>query len=344
MTTTHSVPRVTIGRSGITTSQLSLGTWGIGKAAAAATIGDDETIITVLEAAFDAGITYLDSADMYENEDRLGRLLKEVRNKPDDLLIATKYGHGKPFTADGVRRAVEQSLASLELETIPLMMLHDPRGEEDMAEVFGAGGALEGLRALQSEGLVGAIGVATGTMQPLHAAVDSDEFDVIQFPRLYTLVNRAAKTSGLLEKARAKGIGTQLAAPFTGNILATGVRGVDKPLYAYWPAQPEVIEAVGRMQDRADELGITIAQAAVAYVATEPLIDVAVIGVRTPGEVEQNVESLFTGVSRDDLDSIADAGAVDESLMGGPDFVWPFPLDRVPDELKDVVSKNAGHK
>jgi hypothetical protein len=30
--------------------------------------------------------------------------------------------------------------------------------------------------------------------------------------------------------------------------------------------------------------------------------------------------------------------------MGGPDFVWPFPLDRVPDELKDVVSKNAGHK
>jgi len=344
MTTTHSVPRVTIGRSGITASQLSLGTWGIGKAAAAATIGDDETIITVLEAAFDAGITYLDSADMYENEDRLGRLLKEVRNKPHDLLIATKYGHGKPFTADGVRRAVEQSLASLELERIPLMMLHDPRGAEDMAEIFGSGGALEGLRALQAEGLVGAIGVATGTMQPLQAAVDSDEFDVIQFPRLYTLVNRAAKSSGLLEKARAKGMGTQLAAPFTGNILATGVRGVEKPLYAYWPAQPEVIEAVGRMQDRADELAITIAQAAVAYVASEPLIDVAVIGVRTPSELDQNVESLFTGVSRDDLESIADAGIVDEALMGGPDFVWPFPIDRVPDELKDVVSKNAGHK
>ncbi|GAA1466305.1 aldo/keto reductase [Microbacterium thalassium] len=335
--TSERVPRVEIGSTGIRTSQLSLGTWGIGKAAAAATIGDDETIISVLEAAFAAGITYLDSADMYENEERLGKLLTEVPNVPDDLLIATKYGHGKPFTADGVRRSVEQSLAALSLERIPLMMLHDPRNDEDMAQVYGAGGALAGLRALQDEGLVGAIGVATGTMAPLQSAVDSGEFDVIQFPRLYTLINRAAKTSGLLERAREKGMGTQLAAPFTGNILATGVRGVDKPLYAYWPAQPEVVEAVGRMQDRTDELGVTIAQAAVAYVATEPLIDVAVIGVRTPGELEQNVASLHTGLPRDQLESIADAGAVDEHLLGGPEFVWPFPVDRAPEELKDVV-------
>lgn len=332
------VARVSIGATGITTSQLSLGTWGIGKAAAAATIGDDETIVAVLEAAFDAGITYLDSADMYENEDRLGRLLRDVRHKPDDLLIATKYGHGKPFTADGVRRAVEQSLSALELDSIPIMMLHDPRNDDDMDQVLAPGGALEGLRLLQDEGLVGAIGVATGTMAPLQRAVDSGEFGVIQFPRLYTLVNRAAKTSGLLEKAREKGMGTQLAAPFTGNILATGVRGVDKPLYAYWPAQPEVVEAVGRMQDRTDELGVTIAQAAVAYVVTEPLIDVAVIGVRSPREVQQNVASLSTGLSRDELESIADAGAVDERLLGGPDFVWPFPLDRVPEELEDVVN------
>ena len=334
-----SVPRVQIGSTGIETSQLSLGTWGIGKAAAAATIGDDETIISVLEAAFDAGINYLDSADMYENEGRLGRLLTQVRNKPEDLVIATKYGHGKPFTADGVRASVEQSLSLLSLESIPLMMLHDPRNDEDMDIVFGPGGALEGLRRLQDEGLVGSIGVATGTMRPLDRAVDSGEFDVIQFPRLYTLINRAAKTSGLLDRAREKGMGTQLAAPFTGNILATGVRGVDKPLYAYWPAQPEVVEAVGRMQDRTDELGVTIAQAAVAFVASEPLIDVAVIGVRSPQELEQNVASLNTGLTRDQLESIAEAGAVDEHLLGGPDFVWPFPAERAPEELKDVVNK-----
>lgn len=333
------VPRTTIGSTGIETSQLSLGTWGIGKAAAAATIGDDEQTIAVLEAAFAAGVSYLDSADMYENEERLGRLLREVRGVPDDLLIATKYGHGKPFTADGLRASVERSLAHLGLESIPLMMLHDPRDDDDMAQIYAPGGALEGLRRLQDEGLVGATGVATGTMLPLDSAVDSGEFDVIQFPRLYTLANRAAKTSGLLDRARAKGMGTQLAAPFTGNILATGVRGVAKPLYAYWPAQPELVEAVGRMQDRADELGVTIAQAAVAYVATEPLVDVAVIGVRSPQELDQNVESLHTGLTRAQLESIADVGAVDERLLGGPDFVWPFPLDRVPEELKEMVGR-----
>lgn len=335
--TDHRVPRAAIGRTGLTTSQLSLGTWGIGKAAAAATIGDDEATVAVLESAFAAGINYLDSADMYENEERLGRLLGEVSNKPEDLVIATKYGHGKPFTADGVRASVEGSLAALHLETIPLMMLHDPRNDEDMDTILGPGGSLAGLRRLQDEGLVGAIGVATGTMRPLERAVDSGEFGVIQFPRLYTLINRAAKTSGLLQRAREKGMGTQLAAPFTGNILATGVRGVENPLYAYWPAQPEAIEAVGRMQDRADELGVTIAQAAVAYVVTEPLVDVAVIGVRSPQELDQNVASLHTGLSRADLESIAEAGAVDERILGGPDFVWPFPVDRAPQELKDVV-------
>ena len=337
MSTTAKVPHVALGSTGIEVSKLALGTWGIGKAAPDASMGDDDQLIVdVLEASFAAGINYLDSAEMYQNEERLGRLLTQVSNVPSDLVIASKFGRDD-FTGDSFRRSVERSLRELNLEKLPLMLIHDPRGEEDMAVALGKGGAVEALRKLQDEGLVGAIGVATGTLPPLQQAVDSGEFDVIQFPRLYTLVLRAAKTSGLLEKAKAKGMGTMLAAPFTGNILATGVRGVENPLYAYWPAQPEVVDAVGRMQDRADELGITIAQAAVAYVATEPLLDLVVQGVRSPRELEMNVESLHLGVSRADLESIADAGTVDERLMGGPDFVWPFPKDRVPEQLKDVV-------
>jgi Predicted oxidoreductases (related to aryl-alcohol dehydrogenases) len=331
------VPRVALGSTGLEVSKLALGTWGIGKAAPDASMGDDDRLIVdVLEAAFAAGINYLDSAEMYQNEERLGRLLTQVSNVPDDLVIASKFGRDD-FTGDSFRRSVERSLRELSLEKLPLMLIHDPRGEEDMAVVLGKGGALEALRKMQDEGIVGSIGVATGTLPPLQQAVDSGEFDVIQFPRLYTLVLRAAKTSGLLEAAKAKGMGTMLAAPFTGNILATGVRGVENPLYAYWPAQPEVVEAVGRMQDRADELGITIAQAAVAYTTTEPLLDLVVQGVRSPRELEMNVESLHLGVSRQDLESIAEAGAVDEWLLGGPDFVWPFPKERAPEQLKDVV-------
>jgi len=324
------VPRGEIGRTGIVASKFALGTWGIGAAPAAANMGaDDSAVIEVFEAAFDAGINYLDSADMYKNEERMGRLLKQVRNVPDDLVIASKYGRDD-FTGDGFRRSVERSLKELDIPKLPLMMIHDPRNADDMGVVFGKGGALEALRKMQDEGLVGAIGVATGTLPPLQQAVRSGEFDVIQFPRLYTLILRAAKTSGLLDEAREKGMGTMVAAPFTGNILATGVRGVEKPLYAYFPALPEIVEAVEKMQQRTDELGITIAQAAVAYTVTEPLLDVVVVGVKNRGELQANVDALSIPVTREELESVAEAGTIDEYLMGGPDFVMPFPADRRP--------------
>jgi D-threo-aldose 1-dehydrogenase len=112
------------------------------------------------------------------------------------------------------------------------------------------------------------------------------------------------------------------------------VRGVEKPLYGYWAAQPEVVEAVGKMQDRADELGITIAQAAVQFAVTQPKIDSAVVGITKPAELQQNVEALNVKISRQDLESIAEAGTIDEYFLGGPEFVWPFPEDRKPAELQ----------
>jgi D-threo-aldose 1-dehydrogenase len=331
------VPRTTLGRTGLEVSELSLGTWGFGNASAPqAQVGSDENLVAVLQAAFAAGVTFLDSAEAYANEDRLGRLLNDV-DTPDNLVIATKFGHGKGFTADQFKASVEQSLNDLSLDKVDLMMIHDPRNEEDMQFILGPGGALEGLRQMQDQGIVGSTGVATGTLAPLKLAVDCGEFDVIQFPRLYTLINRAAQTSGLLAAARAKGMGTLAAAPFAGNILATGVRGVERPLYGYWDAQPEIVEAVGKMQDRAEEVGATLAEAALAYAVTSPDIDSVVLGVTKPAELEQNLRAFTIEANREQLESIAEVGTIDEYYLGGPQFVWPFPDDRMPQEIKDKL-------
>jgi D-threo-aldose 1-dehydrogenase len=327
---------ITLGRTGIATSRLSLGAWGLlnDKAVPAAQVLDEDAVVEQLTAAFESGIRFLDSAEVYGNEAALGRLLERVENVPDDLVISTKFGHGKGFSGDQIRRSVEESLEAFSIESIPVMMLHDPRNDDDLSVIFSAGGALEALRSLQDQGLVGSIGMATGTLAPLHKAVESDEFDVIQFPRLYTLLNHAAKTSGLLEAARAKNIGTILTSPFTGNILGTGVRGVESPLYSFWPAQPEVIEAVDRMQARADELGIPLAEAAVAFVAGEPLIHIIVFGALSAAEVEQNAAALTRSYADTDLDSIVEAGRIDPHFLGGPTYIWPFPDDRMPEQLK----------
>jgi len=203
---------------------------------------------------------------------------------------------------------------------VPLLLIHDPRDKSDMAEVLAPGGALEGLRKLQSEGLVQYIGIATGTIAPLWQAVESGEFDVIQMPRLYTLLNTASRDTGLLAAAKAKNIGTMVPAPFGGNILATGVKGDKPPIYMYRPAIPEVVEAVRRMEQRCAELNVALPVAALAFALSEPLIDVTIVGLARPQEVYWNLPACAPGVTREQLESIRAAGWIDPVLIGGPDF------------------------
>ena len=322
------VPSVTLGRTGLVTSKLSLGVWGWGGSGPAEVrVEGDDTMVALLRAAFARGIRFINTAEAYDNEALLGRLIPEA-DPPADLLIASAFGHGKGFSADQFRASAERSLRDLKLEQLPLMFVHDPRTADDMRTVMGSGGALEGLRKLQSEGLVGHIGVATGTLTPLQIAVESNEFDVIQFPRLYTLLNQAALTSGLLAAARANNIGTLSASPFGGQILATGI--VEQPLYTFAPALPEVVESVRRMEARASELGVPLVLAALAYSFTQPLVHVTVPGMVTEREIEQNVSAFASTLSREQLESIAEAGRIDPALLGGPEFMMSWPADRRP--------------
>ena len=324
-TTLPAIPWTSIGRTPIRTTKLGIGAWGFGPIGAPATqVGDDEALLAVLRAAFDAGMRYLDTAESYANEARLGQLLPQA-GAPPDLVIATKSGRSgkvtEGFTSDHFRRSAENSLRDLHLEQLPLLLIHDPRNDEDMAEVLGPSGALEGLRKLQEEGLVESIGVATGTIGPLRKAVETGEFDVIQMPRLYTLLNTAGKDTGLLAAAKARNMGTIVPAPFGGNILATGVRPEREALYMYKPAIPEVVEAVTRMEQRCRELDVSLPVAALAYVLTEPLVDMTIVGLARPEEVTWNLPACAPGVTREQLESIREAGRIDPALIGGPDFL-----------------------
>jgi D-threo-aldose 1-dehydrogenase len=316
------MPMVTLGKTGIVTSALGIGTWGYGPISApSAQVGSDEEIVAILKKAFVAGMRLIDSAASYDNEERIGRLIADA-DPPDDLVFSTKSGRSWPveegYTADHMRRSAEKSLSDLGVSHLSLMLIHDPRNAEDMAEIFGKGGALEGLRALQDEGLVGSIGVATGTLPPLWAAVRSGEFDVIQFPRLYTLLNTVSKDVGLLAAAKQRGMATILPAPFAGGLLATGA--VPGAQFMMGPAPDEVLDAVRGMERRCAELGLSLPTAALAFVLVEQLVDVAVVGFAKSAEVTLNLGALTAGVSDAELQSIREAGRIDPNIIGGPDF------------------------
>lgn len=325
---TSKVPAVELGSTGITTSRLGLGTYGLGGVSAAgARTDDDSRIVDILDAAFKAGVRLLDSADSYKNEALLGSILRDM-DTPDDLVISSKFGHGLGFRAEQFRESVERSLTDFGVDELEIMMIHDPRNDEHMAEIMAPGGALDELEKMKAEGLVRAIGVATGTYRPLEIAVESGRFDCIQFPRGYHLLDDAGMRTGLFERAQAAGMAVFNPGPFGASILATGAR--PGATYGYRLAFPEVLDAVAAMEARAAELGVTLPAAALAYSLTQPAIDVTVVGVRSVQELEWDLAAFDLPIDRTDLESIAAAGSVPPELLGAPEYLRPWPADREP--------------
>jgi diketogulonate reductase-like aldo/keto reductase len=84
------------------------------------------------------------------------------------------------------------------------------------------------------------------------------------------------------------------------------------------------------MERRCAELGVSLAVAALAFNYTEPLIDVTVPGMVSVREIEENVSAFTAALSREELESIAEAGRIDPALLGGPEFLSSWPADRRP--------------
>jgi aryl-alcohol dehydrogenase-like predicted oxidoreductase len=73
---------------------------------------------------------------------------------------------------------------------------------------------------------------------------------------------------------------------------------------------------------------VSLPVAALAFVLTEPLVDVTIVGLARPQEVYWNVPACHPGVTREQLESIREAGRIDPNLIGGPDFKPAFARQR----------------
>ena len=281
------VPPVTLGRSGVRSTKLALGSanW-IGK------VGDD-AYVELLREAFRLGIRHVDTAPSYE-QGWLAERLREA-DPPDDLLIVTKIGRYRAdngveydFGPDRAVRSVHDSLEELGQERLPVLKVHDARPEH-WDEIMGPSGTMAALRRLQAEGLVGAIGTAVGNADFAAMAAESGEFDIIGSYHHYTLLNQDAARR-IHPQARRHNLGVINISPFGGNILGTGA--VQGARYSYREAAPEVLNEVRHMEQRAQAHGLDLPTAALAYSLACPDIDVNVIGPTTIQELHADVAAL----------------------------------------------------
>lgn len=296
-----------LGRSGVAVTRLGLGCASVGNLYRAL---DDEAAAATLDAAWEAGIRYYDTAPHYGlglSERRLGAAL---RGRPrSSYTVSTKVGRrlepdpagaGRrdtqgfdvpadlrrvwDFTPDGVRRTLAGSLDRLGLDRVDIVLLHDP--EHAMGDALRHGYPV--LHDLRDQGVVGAIGVGTCRHEVLLTFVRECDLDVAMLAGRYTLLEQPA-LDALLPACRERGVSVLNAAVFNSGLLA-----VDRPgaaaTYDYLPVPPEVLERTRRIAAVCARRGVPLPRAALAFAGAHPAVAAVVVGAASPAEVRRNAE------------------------------------------------------
>ncbi|MDF1513308.1 MAG: aldo/keto reductase [Anaerolineae bacterium] len=309
------VEKVTLGRSGMVSTRLGLGT-----ASWPHRISLQESI-TMLQEVMKAGLRHIDCAPAYQTEHIIGQAMQEI-DCPPDIVLATKAGSysedslgfkGRDYSADTFYRSVERSLHRFGTDYIDILHIHDA-GPQHMKQVFAPDGALAALQDLKSQGVIGAIGMGALTLRCLQEAAESGSFDVLQIFHTYTLLNQSAATK-LLPYCQQNNISIFNSAPYAGYILATGA--VPDARYNYSPASAEVIDAVRHLETVCSQKGVDLPAAAVAFAARHPAVDVVVIASGKPKRIAQWIDAIHSPLTDTDFDELLRAAGGQYDLPRG---------------------------
>ena len=205
-----------LGRTGRPVSVVGLGCWQLG-----ADWGDvsEDSAMAILEAAVDAGVTFLDTADVYgdgRSERLVGRLLAE---RPDaGLTVATKMGRranphvADAYTLDAFRAWTDRSRENLGVDTLDLVQLHCPP-----SEVLSRQATYDALDTLVSEGRVAAYGVSVETVEEAMTAIARENVASIQ---IILNVFRRKPLEDVLPTAAGAGVGIIARVPLASGLLS----------------------------------------------------------------------------------------------------------------------------
>ena len=306
-----------LGRTGVSVSKLCLGTMMFG----AWGNPDHDDSIRIIHAALDAGITFVDTADVYargESEEIVGKALAGGRR--DDVILATKF-HGTmgddPNQQGGSRRwiirEVEDSLRRLGTDWIDLYQVHRPRIDTDIEETLGA------LSDLVHQGKVRYIGSSTFPASQIVEAqwVARDrrlERFVTEQPA-YSILARAIE-GDILPTCQRHGMGVLSYSPLTGGWLSgrwrkdagqqssTRSERLPERFDISTPANQRKLDAVEQLATLADDAGITLIQLAIAFVLNHPAITTPIIGPRTMEQLESQLAAADVTLDEAMLDRI----------------------------------------
>ena len=271
---------------------------------------DEAGTRAVVHAALDAGVDFLDTADIYGgtlSEQYLGRVLDGHR---DEVVLATKFGMAIDDDRQGahpdyVRRAVEDSLQRLRTDRIDLYQLHKPDPEVPIADTLGA------LDELVKEGKVREIGCSNLSARQLREATEAVRPGGARFVSVqneYSLLHRAPE-SGVLAECRRSGIAFIPYFPLASGLL-TGKyrRGQAPPAGSRLAAKPQAdvldddtMRIVEALRSFAERRGHTLLELAISWLLARDPVATVIAGATKPEQVRANAAAAGWRLSDEEL-------------------------------------------
>ena len=307
----------TLGRTGLKVSPLCLGAMMFG----AWGNPDHDDSISIIRAALDAGINFIDTADMYsagESEEIVGKALAGGRR--DDVVLATKV-HGPmgqdPNMGGNSRRWIitecENSLRRLGTDHIDLYQIHRPDPAMDIDETLGA------LTDLVRQGKVRYIGSSTFPASQIVEAQWASErrqrerFVCEQPP--YSMLVRGIEGE-ILPVCGTYGMGAIVWSPLAGGWLSgkwrIGADDLRSRRSAMLPARYDLsmpenqrkLDAADALGQLADQTGVSLVRMAIAFTINHPQVTSAIIGPRTREQLDSQLDAADVVLTDDVLDRI----------------------------------------
>jgi len=281
-----------IGSSGLKVTPIGFGASALGSMPD--TYGyrvSEEQAHETIRAVLDGPVNFLDTSRNYglgRSERRIGEAIRERGGLPDGFVLATKLDRdmdSNRFDAAQARRSLEESLAALGVDRVPLLHLHDPEHAADLSEAVGPGGAIDELFRMREEGLATAVGIAMGRIDIQLPLIRDHPFDALVSHNRYTLLNRQA--DALFDLAAERGIAVLNAAPYAGGVLAKG--SATMPRITYQPADAEGLAPVRAIESVSAEHGIAPGAAALQFSLRDPRVTSTIVGVASPERIAETL-------------------------------------------------------
>lgn len=291
------------------------------------------TAFAVLEAAWDAGIRYFDTAPYYgytRSERRVGTWLCErerpayrVSTKagrlmvPADRVGAEEFGYVAPlpfparydYGHDAILRSFEDSQQRLGIARVDLLYVHDigtlTHGAAGAThwEALTRGGGFRALERLRREGRIGGIGLGVNEAAVVFDALKEAELDAVLLAGRHTLLEQRALP--LLDACRAAGTAVVAAGPFNSGILAGGTT------FDYAAAPAEVVARVTALGAVAARFGVPVPAAALQFPLAHPAVVSVVAGAQSPAQLRANVADFERSIPAEFWAALAREGLID---------------------------------